>query len=193
MLLINKEIEVQNSMKSDQAESSQELNRFLGRHKANIGSRMINLLRENSNTPYSTLELSLALSQGYCPTCLQKKVLESENAIPMTDAKTLAAARKRANELIQDISNSEALGLDDKTAKTEYEALLLYIRNTTIPGGRIKSFHYATDREYQRLKQAVNRILVKAQAESPFAYAEIKKCLSTGYFCKWVEEAVDVS
>ena len=168
-------------------ESLMELESFLEKHHKRLGVKVLSILRDSVNTHFSPIEISLTIAQKGSLSPLLKNVSKADHPIAMTDKKTLKRIRIRARALIRSIKANTELGLDTTTLLAEFNALRDYIWTVTTPGGTIKSFNQPANKEYQRLRQAIKRILDIAKEESPLAYAEIKNCLATGYSWVWVD------
>jgi hypothetical protein len=113
------------------------------------------------------------------------RLIRDLDKIPMTDDKTLREVDRQINRLIGIKAEKLKLEQDCSDLDAELDALVSYRKQTTRPGGAIRHFYSVEQKEYQRHRAAVSRLLEKAKKECPEAYHYIKSHLLTGTWFFW--------
>jgi len=144
--------------------------------------------------PAATLERCL---NGVLSPTEAKSALFRPAPIRMTDEKTLKAVRNRLNHLIDVDASSRSIinkpqdeastsKPQDEASTREITALTAYLKETTLPTGKIKCFGDDDTKAYRRLWAAINRLLKKAEAEGHReAVAIVKASLKQGKMFRW--------
>ena len=154
-----------------------------------LGAQAVIRLLDSPDTKIPVLDISLGLFKGSGRSRQKHSTTQTwGDPIPMIDDKTRRDCMKEANKLIARIAVTRELGNEELAGKLQRDLDLLkkYLRETTMPGGKIKNFPDKSDREYQRIYQAINTILKKARAESPEVHAYLERHIKTGKTFAWV-------
>ncbi len=162
---------------------------FLERHSKRWGAKVVILLQSMPDRPVHVLAISLLIAPpegGSLSYAQVERLIRQNEAIPQTDAVTLKQVNNELNRLIKIKAWREAAGLPrDGGMEAAIDMLCAYHRETTRPNGMIKNFRLETEREYQRHRAAVRRLLKKAKLECPEAYRCIRSHLKTGTWFTW--------
>jgi len=157
------------------------------------GSKLLACLANHPDTDlYATvLELSL---QNAVPAREAENLRYHLAPIKMTDEATLRAIDKRMNRLILVEASSRSLGADtsgslkpqDEASTQELNALIAYRKECTLPTGQIKCFNDDDTKAYWRQRNAIRRLLLKAEKDGHHeAVAYIKAHLKMGKIFRW--------
>jgi len=115
-------------------------------------------------------------------------LLQNQEKIPLTDEKALKEVKKELTRLTAIKGKKLQRNLDCSAQNREIELLKKYIRECTRPNGVIKAFYSTEQKEYQRHRIAVKRMLDKAKRDCPAAYHYVKAHLQTGVNFFWSSE-----
>lgn len=117
-----------------------------------------------------------------------EKLIQNLEKLPMTDVKTLREVDRELNRLISIKAELKSAGQDFSEQDREIEQLIKYRKECTRPNGTIKDFFCVENREYQRHRSAIKRLLDKAKKECPEAYYYVKSHLQMGIYFYWSSE-----
>jgi hypothetical protein len=94
----------------------------------------------------------------YDPDLLARQFPHGSAEMPLTDARTLAKTRETLAELHEQSKHAspDELGdIEEQIKKAE-----AYIRDTTMPGGKLKAFRTNRKKQVDRFRNAINGALV---------------------------------
>ena len=178
------------------------------------GTKALTLLVCHPNEAIPAATLERCLNQGISPSEAQTSLFRLA-PIRMTDDKTLRAVKNRLNTLMNVEASSRSLEVEassrsleveassrslkveassrslinkrqDDASTSEIAALTAYLKETTLPTGKIKCFGDDDTKAYRRIWAAINRLLKKAEADGHSeAVAIIKANLKQGKMFRW--------
>ncbi len=167
------------------------------------GAKILNCLLRAPNTDVYATVLELAL-ENQVPLSEAQNLRYHLAPIRMTDEATLQAVDKRINQLILAEATSQSLDADtssrsldveassrrlkpiDEASTQEISALIAYRKECTLPTGRIKCFNDDDTKAYWRQRNAIRRLLQKAEKDGHTeAVAYLKAHLKMGKIFRW--------
>jgi hypothetical protein len=170
------------------------ISRFLEDSCEMWGVRIIRALMKMPDQPVHCNALSILIEPAdanlLSPDALNF-LLQNQEKIPLTDEKALHEVRQELSRLTAIKAEKRHQDLDFSAQKREIEQLNKYLRECTRPNGDIKAFYSTEQKEYQRHRIAVKRMLDKAKRKCPTAYRYIKAHLQTGVNFFWSSEELN--
>lgn len=112
----------------------------------------------------------------YTPDLIAKEFPAMSTPSPLTDEQTLGNVREEIDALREQREHADVGEIADLDAQIhEGEA---FIKNTTIPGGEIKTFTDPREIALNRFRNNVNRALAYASPKAPHWVAHMRRCIT---------------
>lgn len=164
------------------------IDRFLRRHPKLEGTRILRILLQHPDQPFSAVQLEKMLNplpnQRVETAPGTSDSLLFEQALPYCDTRTLHEVRARLRQL-QGLQASPDLSAEALAGiAAEIAALHSYLRDCVAPGGKIRSFERSSRRSYKRLYARLHCLLRHCAREDLALQAYVMAHLQTGKeFC----------